>query len=99
LYNSSIELSNERTRPTIKVTVQAEQILAGRKVHISISHLSDYAPAIVVNEDESRNGQDLAGEMPRLEGTDSRRCQRSGENLDIPTRESTIPIDDRGCPL
>ena len=42
---------NERTRPTIKVTGRAEQILAGRKVHLSISHLPDYATAIVVIED------------------------------------------------
>jgi len=42
---------NERTRPTIRVTGQAEKILAGRKVHLSISHLSDYATAVVVIED------------------------------------------------
>ena len=42
---------NERTRPTIKVSGRAEKILAGRKVHLSISHLPDYATAIVVIED------------------------------------------------
>lgn len=42
---------NERTRPTISVTGRAAQILAGRKVHLSISHLPDYATAIVVIED------------------------------------------------
>jgi holo-[acyl-carrier protein] synthase len=42
---------NERQRPTIRVTGRAEQILAGRKVHLSISHLPDYATAIVVIED------------------------------------------------
>ena len=42
---------NERQRPTIKVTGRAEQILAGRRVHASISHLPDYATAIVVIED------------------------------------------------
>ena len=41
---------NERSRPTIKVTGRAEQILAGRKVHLSISHLPAYATAIVVIE-------------------------------------------------
>jgi len=42
---------NERSRPTIRVTGRAEKILAGRKTHLSISHLSDYATAIVVIED------------------------------------------------
>lgn len=42
---------NERTRPTIKVRGRAERILAGRKVHLSLSHLPDYATAIVVIED------------------------------------------------
>jgi holo-[acyl-carrier protein] synthase len=42
---------NERTRPTIRVTGRAEKILAGRKVHVSISHLPDYATAVVVIED------------------------------------------------
>jgi phosphopantetheinyl transferase (holo-ACP synthase) len=42
---------NERSRPTIRVTGRAEKILAGRKVHLSISHLPDYATAIVVIED------------------------------------------------
>ncbi len=44
-------VDNERMRPTIKVTGRAEKILAGRKVHLSISHLPDYATAIVVIED------------------------------------------------
>jgi holo-[acyl-carrier protein] synthase len=42
---------NERSRPTIKVSGRAEKILAGRKTHLSISHLPDYATAIVVIED------------------------------------------------
>jgi holo-[acyl-carrier protein] synthase len=42
---------NERQRPTIKVTGRAERILAGRNIHLSISHLPDYATAIVVIED------------------------------------------------
>jgi holo-[acyl-carrier protein] synthase len=44
-------IDNERMRPTIRVTGRAERILAGRKVHLSISHLPDYATAIVVIED------------------------------------------------
>jgi len=44
-------LDNEKTRPTIRVTGRAAAILASRKVHLSISHLSDYATAIVVIED------------------------------------------------
>jgi holo-[acyl-carrier protein] synthase len=44
-------LDNERMRPTIRATGRAEAILAGRKVHVSISHLPDYATAIVVIED------------------------------------------------
>ena len=42
---------NERSRPTIRVSGRAEKILAGRKIHLSISHLPDYATAIVVIED------------------------------------------------
>ena len=42
---------NERSRPTINVSGRAEKILAGRKIHLSISHLPDYATAIVVIED------------------------------------------------
>jgi holo-[acyl-carrier protein] synthase len=44
-------LDNERTRPTIRVTGRAAAILGSRKVHLSISHLPDYATAIVVIED------------------------------------------------
>ena len=42
---------NERQRPTIQVTGRAEKLLAGRKVHLSISHLPDYAAAVVIIED------------------------------------------------
>ena len=42
---------NEKTRPTILVSGRAAAILAGRRVHLSISHLPDYATAIVVIED------------------------------------------------
>jgi holo-[acyl-carrier protein] synthase len=44
-------LDNEKTRPTIRVTGRAAAILGSRKVHLSISHLSDYATAVVVIED------------------------------------------------
>jgi holo-[acyl-carrier protein] synthase len=44
-------LDNEKTRPTIRVTGRAAAILGSRRVHLSISHLSDYATAIVVVED------------------------------------------------
>jgi holo-[acyl-carrier protein] synthase len=39
---------NERSRPTIAVTGRAATILGDRHVHLSISHLDDYATAIVV---------------------------------------------------
>lgn len=44
-------LDNEKTRPTIRVTGRAAAILGSRRVHLSISHLPDYATAIVVIED------------------------------------------------
>jgi holo-[acyl-carrier protein] synthase len=50
-WNEIEVLDNEKTRPTIRVTGRAAATLAGRKVHLSISHLSDYATAIVVIED------------------------------------------------
>jgi len=50
-WNEIEVLDNEKTRPTIRATGRAAVILAGRKVHLSISHLSDYATAIVVIED------------------------------------------------
>lgn len=42
---------NERSRPTIKVTGRAQQYLGTRKVHLSITHLPEYAAAVVVIED------------------------------------------------
>jgi holo-[acyl-carrier protein] synthase len=42
---------NERSRPTIELTGRAAEILGIRRVHLSISHLEDYATAIVVIED------------------------------------------------
>ena len=50
-WNEIEVLDNEKTRPTIRVTGRAAAILGGRKVHLSISHLPDYATAIVVIED------------------------------------------------
>ena len=50
-WNEIDVLDNEKTRPTIKVSGRAEKILAGRCVHLSISHLPDYATAVVVIED------------------------------------------------
>jgi len=44
-------LDSEKTRPTIRVAGRAAAILGSRKVHLSISHLPDYATAIVVIED------------------------------------------------
>jgi len=42
---------NERSRPTIKVKGRAQEYLGKRKVHLSITHLPDYAAAVVVIED------------------------------------------------
>lgn len=41
---------NERSRPTLKVSGRAAQHLAGRRVHLSLTHLDDYAAAVVVIE-------------------------------------------------
>ena len=42
---------NERSRPTIAVTGRAAELLAGRRVHLSLTHTDDYAAAVVVIED------------------------------------------------
>lgn len=42
---------NERSRPTIEVSGRAAAWLAGRRVHLSITHLPEYAAAVVVIED------------------------------------------------
>lgn len=44
-------VDNERTRPTVKVTGRAAARLGNRRVHISITHLPDYAAAVAVIED------------------------------------------------
>ncbi len=41
----------ERSRPSISVSGRARQLLGGRSVHLSITHLPDYAAAVVVIED------------------------------------------------
>lgn len=43
---------NERTRPMLKVSGRAKEILGGRRVHLSLTHLDEYAAAVVVIEDE-----------------------------------------------
>lgn len=43
---------NEKTRPTLKISGRAKEILGGRRVHLSLTHLDDYAAAVVVIEDE-----------------------------------------------
>lgn len=42
---------NERSRPAIVVSGRAAELLGDRVVHLSISHLNDYATAIVIIED------------------------------------------------
>ncbi|MBM3314633.1 holo-[acyl-carrier-protein] synthase [candidate division WOR-3 bacterium] len=42
---------NERSRPTLTVSGRAAAILGPRRVHLSITHLPDYAAAVVVIED------------------------------------------------
>ncbi len=42
---------NERMRPTIRTTGRAAEILGNRRVHLSITHLEEYASAVVVIED------------------------------------------------
>jgi len=42
---------DERSRPTIAVNGRAGELLGSRRVHLSITHLPDYASAVVVIED------------------------------------------------
>jgi holo-[acyl-carrier protein] synthase len=42
---------NERSRPSISVSGRAGELLGGRLVHLSITHLPDHAAAVVVIED------------------------------------------------
>lgn len=44
-------LDNERSRPGIRVTGRAAAILGNRRVHLSITHLAEYAAAVVVIEE------------------------------------------------
>ncbi len=41
---------NEKTRPTLKVSGRAKQFLGKRRVHLSLTHLEDYAAAVVIIE-------------------------------------------------
>ncbi|MGQ9708166.1 MAG: holo-ACP synthase [bacterium] len=43
-------LDNERTRPTIRVTGRARQRLGERLIHLSLTHIANYAAAVVVIE-------------------------------------------------
>ena len=42
---------NERSRPIITVTGRAGEFLGNRRVHLSITHVAEYAAAVVVIED------------------------------------------------
>jgi holo-[acyl-carrier protein] synthase len=42
---------NERSRPTITAFGRARLLLGSRRVHVSLSHATDYATAIVVIEE------------------------------------------------
>ncbi len=39
---------NERSRPSVRVTGRAKEILGDRTVHLSLTHIRDYAAAVVV---------------------------------------------------
>ena len=41
---------NERSRPTVKVTGKAAEYLGRMSVHLSISHIKEYATAVAVIE-------------------------------------------------
>ncbi|MEO0073368.1 MAG: holo-ACP synthase [candidate division WOR-3 bacterium] len=43
-------VDNERSRPSIRATGRAAAILGNRRVHLSITHLAEYAAAVVVIE-------------------------------------------------
>lgn len=43
-------LDNERSRPTFHIQGKAKKLLGKRRVHLSISHLNDYATAVVIIE-------------------------------------------------
>jgi len=42
---------NERTRPTLLLHGRARKLLGKRQAHLSITHLADYAAAVVVIEE------------------------------------------------
>jgi holo-[acyl-carrier protein] synthase len=43
-------IDNERSRPTVNVTGKAAKYLGDMKVHLSISHIKEYATAVAVIE-------------------------------------------------
>jgi len=43
-------VDNERSRPTVNVSGKAKKYLGDMKVHLSISHIADYATAMAVIE-------------------------------------------------
>ena len=44
-------LDNEHSRPTFNIEGKAKKLLGKRRVHLSISHIKDYATAVVVIEE------------------------------------------------
>ena len=50
-WNEVEVLDNERTRPLLRLHGRAAEILGARRNHLSISHLDDYATAVVIIED------------------------------------------------
>ncbi|MBD3286271.1 holo-[acyl-carrier-protein] synthase [candidate division WOR-3 bacterium] len=45
-------IDNERSRPTVNIKGKASNYLGQMKVHLSISHIKDYATAVAVIEKE-----------------------------------------------
>lgn len=45
-------LDNDHSRPTFNIQGKAKKLLGNRPIHLSISHLKDYAIAVVIIEKE-----------------------------------------------